>query len=148
MRWSWLLVLVACGKPADKGPDLAVVGEATRVRLEDAFPAQTPWFDGTTVTLVAARGETLGIQVLHRSTGAALTIPGVRISAFDVQSYRVSRPSTALFGGSRGKGRYADGLTATTRPTTSPAYFELVVDGEPGERTGELVVGERRVPVK
>jgi hypothetical protein len=33
-------------------------------------------------------------------------------------------------------------------PTSSPAYFELVVEGEPGERTGELVVGERRVPVK
>ena len=146
MRLALVIALAACSSGrSDPGPDLAVVGESTRVRLEDRFPDKTPWFDGQTVTLVAARGETLGIQVLHRTANVTLTISGARVKAYDVESYRVSRPSTALFGGSRGKGRYADGLVETELPKTSPAYFEISADAS---AEGELVVGGRRVPVK
>jgi hypothetical protein len=50
-----------------------------------------------------------------------------------------------MYGGSHGKGTYADGLVATERPTTSPAYFEISADED---ATGELVIGERHFPIK
>ncbi len=151
MRRIVLVALVACGGSKvkqDPGPDVQIVGESTRVRLEDPFPATSPWFDGTKVSLVGARGETLGIQVLHHARSVQLAIPGVTIHGFDVEAFAVSRPSTELYGGSHGKGRYADGLVEAQAPTTSPAYFEVVVTGEPGTRAGELVVGDRRIPVE
>jgi hypothetical protein len=151
MRAVMLLLLAACSaRSADPDVDLQIVGESTRVRLDDSFPAKSAWFDGAIVTLFAARGETLGIQVLHRAQRVQLSLPGARVRAFDVESFPVSRPSTTMFGGSRGKGRYADGLTETQTPTTNPAYFEIVVgDSHAAEVIeGELVVGERRIPVK
>ncbi|MDQ3367550.1 MAG: hypothetical protein M3680_19180, partial [Myxococcota bacterium] len=144
---------LGCGRKAavDPGPDLQVVGESMRVRLEDPVPRRSPWFDGERVTLVAARGETLGIQVLHRGPGAAsLVVPDATVRGFDVEAFAVHRPSTALFGGSHGKGTYADGLTPNPTPSTNPAYFEIAIDAaaSPGVRSGELVVGDRRVPVQ
>ncbi|MDQ3336299.1 MAG: hypothetical protein M4D80_14115 [Myxococcota bacterium] len=147
MRLAIVLVLAAAcrsDKPPDPGPDLMIVGESTRVRLEDPFPATTPWFDGREVTLVGAKGETLGIQVLQRHP-QPVTLELAGAKGFEVRSFRVTRPSTALFGGSRGKGTYADELIASARPATSPAYFEIVVDAA---ATGTLVVGDRRIPVK
>lgn len=155
MRLAFALVLVAaCGSKrstTDRGPDVAVVGESTRVRLEDPFPASTPWFDGHTVTLVAAHGEVIGIQVLYRlgstnsaPVGVQISIPGARVRGFDVESFPVSRPSTNMYGGGQGTGRYADGLIEVERPTTSPAYFEISGDQD---ATGELVIGDRRFPV-
>ena len=70
--------------------DLQVVGESTRVRLEDPFPSQSPWFDGTQVTLIAARGERLGIQVLHRAAKVELAISGARVRGFDVEAVGVA----------------------------------------------------------
>src|SRR5262249_37962885 len=90
--------------------DLAVVGESTRLRADDPYPATTPWFDGRTVHLVAARGEVLGLQIRHRDAAAvslALAAPGVAVDTYAVESFEVRRPSTALYGGSRGAGRYA-----------------------------------------
>ena len=146
MRLLLLLAIAACGgrKP---GPDIAIVGESTRVRLEDPYPSSTPWFDGTQVTLVAARGETLGIQILHRTPGPVeLRLPGARIEGWDVESFAVTRPSTQLYGGSQGKGHYADGLTSAPDVSTSnPAYFEISADHDV---TGELRIGDRRFPVK
>ena len=143
-----------CKRTIDPGPDVQVVGESTRVRLEDPLPRATPWFDGARVELVAARGELLGLQVLHRGAGpVALELdgPGVEVRAYAVEAYAVARPSTALYGGSRGTGTYADGLAPAPdgRPVTNPAYFEVVVaaDAAPGARAGELVVGARRFPV-
>jgi hypothetical protein len=103
MRLAFALALfTACGsskRAADPGPDIGIVGESTRVRLEDPFPASTPWFDGREVTLVAAHNEILGIQVLHRTPGAVqLSIPNARIRAFNVESFPVSRPSTKIYG--------------------------------------------------
>lgn len=144
MRAVLVLLLAACGsKRVDPGPELAIVGESTRVRLEDPHPASTPWFDGTRVTLVGAKGETLGIQVLQRHpVPVKLELAGA--NSFEVRSFPVSRPSTSMFGGSRGKGRYADELVEAAAPATSPAYFEIVVDQT---TTGTLVVGDRRIPV-
>lgn len=155
------LVVVAClsatcaaalgCRRADPGPDLQIVGESTRVRLEDPVPAQTPWLVGGRVQLVAARGEKLGIQVLHRGQGAVsltLATTGVTIGGYEVDSFAVTRPSTDMYGGGR-SGTFADGLTPATVPTSNPAYFELSVSEAlaPGTYTGELAVGERRLPV-
>lgn len=144
MSRALLLVLVACGgKPVDPGPDLAIVGESTRVRLEDPHPASSPWFDGSQVTLVGARGETLGIQVLQRHPApVSLELAGAH--GYEVRALRVSRPSTAMFGGSRGKGTYADELVPASAPATPVTYFEIVVADS---ATGTLVVGDRRIPV-
>lgn len=147
-------VACACGEAETipLGPDLQILGESTRLRLEDPLPAVTPWFDGARVTLVAARGETLGIQVVQRRPApATLAIagPGVEIRGHAVESFAVSRPSTRLYGGSHGAGTYADGLTEAPAPATNPAYFEITVaaDAAPGPRTGALVVGGRALPV-
>jgi hypothetical protein len=143
---------LAPGCGGRRGPDLQIVGESTRIRIGDAVPAATPWFDGASVSLMAARGEVIGIQVLHRGGGpVTLAIPGdgVSVAGYAVEAIAVPRPSTALYGGSHGAGSYADGLTPAVAPATDPAYFEIRVDASatPGGRHGELVVGDRRVPV-
>lgn len=158
MRTSFVLALAAAAAPACRreavppGPELQILGESTRLRLEDPVPADSPWFDGARVTLVAVRGETIGIQVVQRRPAPAqlaIAGPGVAIRGYAVESFVVRRPSTALYGGSRGAGTYADGLTEAAAPSTNPAYFEIAVaaDAAPGPRTGELVVGERAIPV-
>jgi hypothetical protein len=140
----------------DAGPALQVVGESTRLRTTDPTPATSPWFDGTQVSLVAARGEILGLQVLHRGGGpVALTLSHgvveapVQIRGYAVEPLEVRQPSTALYGGSHGAGWYADGLSPAAVPMTDPAYFELEIsrDAAPGVVDGELSVGGRTVPV-
>lgn len=140
----------ACCSRSDPGPALQVLGESTRWRVGDPIPGASPWFDGTSVTLIAARGETLGIQVFHRAPGAAeLHIDGATVRGFAVESHVVTRASTAMYGGSQGEGRYPDGLTRANAPDTNPAYFEIAIehDAQPGVRTGELVAGGLRIPV-
>jgi hypothetical protein len=107
-----------------------------------ALPATSPWIVDGTLSLVAARGETLGFQVFHRAEGpSTLAIPGIDVRGFAVESVAVSRPSTAMYGGSQGEGAYPDGLVAATSPTTNPAYFEIAVPRDAaGAHTGELVV--------
>jgi hypothetical protein len=146
-----LCVMVACGrKPAAPPPELVVVGESTRVRLEGERPATTAWFDGQRVSLVAARGEVLGLQIVSRAAApVTLAIQGVTVEGFDVESFTVSRPSTAMYGGSQGAGTYPDVLHPSKAPSTNPAYFEVRVGREvpSATYTGELVVGTRHVPV-
>ncbi len=135
---------IAC-KRTDPGPSLQILGESTRLRSDDAVPASSPYFDGTRVAVVAARGETIGLQVWHAEPGpVTLALPGARVDAFAIEAYRVARPSTALYGGSHGAGMYPDGLVPAQAPATNPAYFEIAADAT---TTGELVVGARRVPV-
>jgi hypothetical protein len=157
------------------GPALQIVGESTRLRTGDPAPATSPWFDGTRVSLVAARGEVLGLQVLHRGggpvalnlrpravratgSGAAGAAAGsatadgaaaVRVRGFAVELLEVRRPSTAMYGGSHGAGWYPEGLSPAAVPATDPAYFEIEVarDAVPGLVEGELTVGGRTLPV-
>jgi hypothetical protein len=158
VRGSLVLALAAaaaascgCGAPAP-GPELQILGESTRLRLEDPVPADSPWFDGARVTLVAARGETIGIQIVQRApapVSLAIAGPGLAIRGYAVEAFPVSRPSTAIYGGSHGAGTYADALTEAAAPATNPAYFEIAVaaDAAPGPRAGRLVVGARAFPV-
>ena len=71
------------------------------------------------------------------------------MSGFTVEHHVVRRPSSSMFGGSRGAGSYPDGITPAATPATNPAYFEIVVgrDAPPGERSGDLVVAGQRLPV-
>lgn len=130
----------------EEAPQLQIVGESVRRRVDDAATA-SPWFDGARVTVTAARGEVVGVQVLH--AGGAVTLelpPAVRVQGFTVEAFEVSRPSTALYGGSLGAGRYPDALDASAAPASDPAYFELVSDTA-GDYDGTLVAGARRIPV-
>ncbi len=149
-------LVVTCAAPlgcrrTDPGPALQIVGESTLLRIEDPVPSETPWLVGGRVKLVAARGETLGIQVLQRARVAvSLTVatPGVTVEGYEVDSFAVTRPSTEMYGGGRA-GTFADGLTTVPFPASNPAYFEISVSGAvpPGTYMGELVVGELHLPV-
>jgi len=148
-----------CKRP-DPGPAIQIVGESTRLRITDPAPVTSPWFDGAKVALVAARGEILGLQVLHRAgepvalrlPGAGRTdgSPGVTVRSYAVEAFEVRRPSTSMWGGSHGAGRYADGLTPDPAPATDPAYLEIEIarDAAPGVVRGELAVAGRVLPVE
>jgi hypothetical protein len=133
---------IGCKHP-DPGPPLQILGESSRLRSDDPLPATSPFFDGTRVTLVAAKGETLGLTVWHRDT-AAVTLALPHADSYATVAYRVARPSTALYGGSHGKGVYPDGLVPAAAPTSNPAYFEIHADQS---AEGKLVVGGREIPV-
>ena len=146
--------LAACGSraPVDPGPALQIVSESTVVRSADPVPTTSPFFDGKTLRLTAARGETLAIQVLHRGggrTGLAIGASDVAVRGFEVRRAHVTRPSTALYGGSRGPGDYPDLLVEAAEPATDPAFFEIAVGASvtPATLEGELSVAGRRVPV-
>ena len=144
-------LLGAC-KAADPGPPIQIVGDSARIRIEDPIPHASPWLHGTTVSLVGARGETIGFQVLHRDGGAVtLTLPIKHVSAFDVHRAKVVRASTDLYGGSHGTGAYPDELVpvAATTATTDPAYFEVQIDRDmgPGQYLGTLAVGDTHLTV-
>jgi hypothetical protein len=158
-----LAALVACGGgAAPRGADVTVVSEGARLRWEDPLPAQTAIFDGERVRLRAARGEVLGVHVVRKPDSGegggpaavmlTLAAPGVRVEAFTVDHGRVSKPSTSMYGGSRGRGRYPDRLTPATQPVTAErsAYFDVAVawNAAPGMTTGLLEVGAARFPVE
>ena len=155
-----LALVAACGGGrADPGATLAVFTDGARPRWEDPLPARTASFDGERVRLRAARGETLGVQVVRRATGAdELSLElgddsgDVRVEAFAVDHGRVAKPSTAMYGGSRGRGRYPDRLRSTAQPVTTErsVLFDVAVarDAAPGARQGVLEVGEAHIPVE
>jgi hypothetical protein len=143
-----------CKRP-DPEPALQIVGESTRLRTTDPIPATSPWFDGTRVSLVAARGEILGLQVLHRDAGPVtltLSRPDIQVRGYAVERLEVRRPSTGMYGGSHGAGSYADGLLPRAEPATDPAYFELEIprDAGAGEQSiiGQLTASGRTIPVE
>jgi len=143
---------IALGCRPDPGPALQIVGESTRLRITDPVPATSPWFDGARVEVVAARGEIVGLQVLHRGGGpVALRLPAgaLEVRGYDVEALEVRRPSTDMYGGSHGAGRYADGLVSAAAPTSDPAYFEIEIarGAAPGVVHGELTVAGRAIPV-
>jgi hypothetical protein len=134
----------SCKRP-DPGPDLQVVGETLHLRSTDRVPRTSPWFDGKRVTLVAARGETLGIQILHRGGGpVTLALPGAEVAGFDVLRVPAAHGSTEMYGGGRGPGDYPDELVAAAQPSTDPAYFTI---RSQHDAQGELIVGTRHIPV-
>jgi hypothetical protein len=109
----------------------------------------SPWFDGRSVQLVAARGEVLGIQVA--ATGAiALSVPDAVVTGYEVRAVHVGHPSTDLYGASTGTGDYFDELVPSPHPSGPRAYFTIAVarDAAPGTRRGTLAAGDQHVAVE
>ena len=164
MRRCWGVlgvVVVGCGSPAAVapavGPPFQVVGDSFKQTRDRPPPATSTLFDGTVVHLRAARGETLGVQVLldhHAPVAVALTLPAdaAAVEAFTVGYLDVVEPSTRMCAGTTGKGSYPDLLTSTTSPVTSAdaAFFDVAVAraATPGLHRGTLTVGDREVPVE
>jgi hypothetical protein len=129
-------------------PSLQIVGEAARPRLgEDA--GRSPYFDGHAVTLRAARGEILGLTILHRGGPLQLTIDGIAVALAEAEAVTVRRPSTALWGPGRGAGAYPELLRPAAAPSGGAGFVELTVprDATPGRHVGELTVDDRRISV-
>jgi len=160
MNWlpwvSCLLSTVLAGacKPA---PSLQVLGESTRLAEDEASPRTSARFDGDTVRLRGARGETLGLSVRIADARAKqlrveLPAAAATVSSFSVRSLRVVEPSTDMYGESRGAGRYPDILTPVSGPVTTDklAYFDVTIpeDARPGRYAGRLLISERSVPVE
>jgi hypothetical protein len=143
------ILAAACSHPV---PELQIVGESFAVRRGEEAPATSPWFDGARLTLVAARGETLGIQIVHGDGGrVVLAVPGADVRGFTVSTVNVRRASTELYGrGSRGAGDYPDELVPEAAPASDPAYFEISVppDAPVGPSYGVLVANGRPIVVE
>lgn len=165
-RGAGVAVLVALGAAACDGgarsapsassvqvAPLQIVEGADRRASFEPVPTSSPIFDGQTVRLRAARGETVGVTVWQRPA-SPVTVElgggGVVVRGFEVQWAAVRRPSTSMYGKSRGVGRYLDGLSASAAPSGSPVYLELEVEAgaAPGRRAGVLRAAGRQVAVE
>ena len=146
----WLLIVSLLGA-CHRSPSLAIVGDTTKLRRDEALPATSAIFDGHVVKLRGARGETLGVQVLtHKQERAALVIDGARVDAFAIHYLDVREPSTAMYGPSRGKGAYPDPLEPASAPIAGDALFDVDIarDAAPGLHRGTLTVGARTIAVE
>jgi hypothetical protein len=140
-----------------RAPALQMSGETTRLMRGEAAPRESAVFDGQTLRLRGARGETLGLQVRmsEGSQHAAVVIlpPSVAaVTAFVVSSLEVRQPSSRLYGESRGRGTYPDILSPQadgTVPSSELAYFDIEIRGAaaPGTYHGELMLDGTSVPV-
>ena len=90
-----LVAVVAACQAQPDGPALQVLTETARPRDTDGLPRASAIFDGTTVRLRGARGETLGLEIV-RTIGApvdvTVTIDGVDARGFTVDHARVAAP--------------------------------------------------------
>jgi len=147
-----VILLAACSAQ----PELQVVGDSVKVKAGEALPRASALFDGRRLELRAARGETLGVQVLQRRDGDStlrLELPErvAHVQAFELRTLEVREPSTALYGESRGSGRYPDVLVPAEPGVRAGerAFFDVAVmpDAPPGQYTGTLTLGKRTFPV-
>jgi hypothetical protein len=146
------LVLGACSAQ----PDVQVVGDSVKVKAGEPLPRASALFDGKRLELRAARGETLGVQVLERHDSDStlrLELPEriARVQAFELRTLEVREPSTAMYGESRGPGRYPDVLAPVKGAVRAGerAFFDVAVlpDAPPGRYAGTLSLGNRSFPV-
>src|SRR5262245_39036636 len=106
MSWSpWVSCLTVSlafgGAGCRRASAVQMTSESARPAAAELLPEETSVFDGRTVRLRGARGETLGLHV--RLAGddpgpAELDLPrgAAQVAAFAVRSLEVERPSTAM----------------------------------------------------
>ncbi|HVR18656.1 MAG TPA: hypothetical protein VMS65_03135, partial [Polyangiaceae bacterium] len=145
------------GAACRRAPDVQVLGDSTRLEADEPSPRDSALFDGKLVSLLGARGETLGLELRvqdGRKRRVRLELPREvsRVSAFDVRSLEVKEPSTAMYGESRGAGRYPDVLVPSADSELAVGaigYFdvEIAKSAKPGRYQGRLLVEERTIPV-
>lgn len=113
------------------------------------MPRTSPWFDGNSVSIVVARGETFAFQVLHREAGPVRLAGDLPVRAYAVERAIAKRISThGLYGLGRGPGDYPDVLVATDAPVTNPAFFELPIPvAAKASYSLTLDVAGRQIPV-
>jgi hypothetical protein len=147
-------LLAACQRRST-GAALTVVDETVVLRWTDPLPVTSAVFDGAVVHLRGARGEVLGVQVVRAGPGAvpvSLSLPAAAVTSFAVDHHDVRMPSTAMYGGSRGVGRYPDRLRKVDGPVTAAraAYFDVAIgrDAPAGVHRGELAVADRHFAVE
>jgi hypothetical protein len=160
MSWSrWVSCLTASlamnGGACARSPDFQVLSESTRLARERPAPNDSAVFDGRTVHLRGARGETLGLE-LRVSDGTArvvrLSLPesAARVTGFSVGSLQVREPSTDMYGTSSGRGAYPDVLVPQEGAirTNDLAYFDIEIPStaKPGRYEGEVTVDTRVIP--
>jgi hypothetical protein len=113
-------------------------------------------FDGKSVTLFGARGETLGVQIRvgdGRTRRTRLELPQnvARVSAFTVRSLEVKEPSTDMYGPSTGAGRYPDVLVPAPSAIAVDelGFFDVEIpkSAPPGRYEGKLMMGEQTIPL-
>src|SRR5580658_7837936 len=123
LRWASYLTASVClsALACDHPVALQVLSESTRLPRGRSSPATSALFDGKTVRLRGARGETLGLELRvsdGQSRVADLSLPSAaaRVTGFSVGSLDVREPSTDMYGPSQGRGIYPDVLTPTVGP--------------------------------
>ena len=155
------LVCVACHRapsaPRDE-PPLQIVGETSKLAEGDAFPKTSPFFDGKTVSVRMASGETLGLQLLFRGAvvvAAHVEDPRVIVDLSRIELVDVTSPSTSMYGESRGAGRYPDRLRALgsgdrSVSSVGPVLVELrVLPNTPaGDYPGYIRIGDASIPLR
>ncbi|HEX4452223.1 MAG TPA: hypothetical protein VH143_15205 [Kofleriaceae bacterium] len=144
----WVATLAAtiasCGKPS---PRVEVTDESFAPKLGETV-ASSPWFDGARVSLAGARGETLGMVVVHGDGDVVVAVPDANVLGFGVRTVRVRHASTALYGtGNRGAGDYPDELVPDA---ADPSYFQLAIPyaAAPGMHYGALIVDGQIYPLE
>ena len=141
------------GGAAPLEPDVQIVGDSVRLRLADRFPATSAFFDGERVTVAGARGEVVGLQVLYRGerrVAAEVATPAIAVRTWAIEPVVVRRPSTTLWGPTRGAGAYPDRLRARTGAGPGPVLIELAIarDAPAGVAAGTITVGDRAIPLE
>ncbi len=148
-----IVAAAACQGAIDPGPPLQIVGESTKVRRGEPLPSASAIFDGHVVRLRAARGEVLGVQVLRADDAPAriaVHVDGAAVRAWRVDEVHVIRPSTDMWGPSRGAGDYPDRLVGGEADDViagRDALFDVAIarDAAPGAHAGTIEIGDARV---
>jgi hypothetical protein len=143
-----------CSKPRSAGPAMQILDESWRWKQGSALPDQSSIFDGSTVNISVAKGETFGLQVLaNTALQTKISLPAsIAITAMEQQFVQVVAGSTAMYGtGHRGAGWYADKLVAIESGLvlSQAALFDISIPPETpaGTMTGSLQIGQRTIPL-
>jgi hypothetical protein len=158
LLWAGVACSSGSGPPADARPtardqpSLSITGIGTLQR--DGDPAPTPFhgYDGHRLAVRLARGESLALQIVTTPPAKmSLDLPiGLAASLRPLDPVTVSAPSTAMYGGSRGPGRYRDRIGEPTDAPMTHAVLAFEAPAQVGAPTANttLRIGAWTIPVE